>query len=324
MITVDAIVAALSTEPHDDGISYRVVLSPDDVHLAVDARGLPSLLVPVKQLPDRRNFVLGNVRLTTHETIRFQVGETVSESPAVIVTCLDRDRPQSFSVFLLDLVHRLRSETGSPVVIIELALREWHEMLTHRDRLTVPQELGLWGELAVLRAMPDLDRGLAAWTGPSGDSVDFRSNGIALECKTSTIAWHHTLSLEQVEQVQADLAQTYLVSVWIGADAAGTSLPEMIDELEAQLANPIDFRKRLLQAGYAQEQRELYSEHYVLLREPALVPMADVPRVREVDPGVSQVRFSVSLAGCVPVEAGEVEKIQAQLVARKEEHDRGQ
>jgi hypothetical protein len=324
VITVDAIVAALNADPHDDGVSYRVLLSPGNVHVAVDVHGLPSLLVPVQRLPDRRNFVVGDVRLTTHEMIRFQVANTNSETPALIVTCLDRDRPQSFSVFLLDLVHRLNGATQSPLVIIELVLHEWHEMLTRRERLTVREETGLWGELAILQTLPDLDQGLVAWTGPSGDSVDFRSNGVALECKTSTVPWRHTLSLQQVEQVQADHAATYLVSIWIGTDAAGRSLPELIESIDGRLTDPVEFRRRLLKVGYAYEQRELYSERYTLLRGPAFIPMASVPRVRHVDPGVSQVRFTVSVEGCEPVQIEESVKIQARLVARREENDAGE
>ena len=317
MITIETIADALDIDPVDDGVSYRVVLSPGQMHVAVDARGLPSLIVPAADLPERRNYLLGEVRVATHDKIRFRIGGETHESAAIIVTCLDRERPRSFSVFLHDLIRRLETGNEPPQTIISTALREWHELLTKRGRLSREDEIGLWGELTLLLHLSDVNRGVASWTGPNGDSVDLRGDGIALECKTTTRQWKHTLGLDQVNQVKATHAETYLVSLWVGTDPAGRSLSEVVDAVEAKLSDRAEFRRKLLSAGYSPDQRELYTDHYALLSDPALISMATVPRVREVDAGVSAVRFTVSVEHCSKLDEAAAGAVMERLVAKE-------
>lgn len=320
MTTVEEIISALGGTPVGNSASYRVVLSPSHgLHLAIDSQGFPSLLVPVAKLGEARNFVLGVIRVATYAKVRFDIGETTRQASAVVVTCMNRERPQSFSVFLLDLIHRLQNEKAETIVTVESALREWHEMLTRQERLGTEQEIGLWGELVVLRGLPNLSRAVECWTGPSRDHVDFRGAAVALECKTSRARLRHALSLEQVEQVQAELVETYLVSIWIGSDPAGDSLPEMIDSIERGLSSTTTLRRRLLQVGYAYEQRNQYAERFALLSDPVLVRMSDVPRVRQVDSGVSGVRFVAELDACNPVDTDEVGRIYRRLVGGEKE-----
>jgi hypothetical protein len=53
--------------------------------------------------------------------------------------------------------------------------------------------------------------------------------------------------------------------------------------------------RRLLRAGYSPPNRAGYAATFVVLAEPEWYSVADVPRVRAADPGVSHLRYRVAL-----------------------------
>jgi hypothetical protein len=53
--------------------------------------------------------------------------------------------------------------------------------------------------------------------------------------------------------------------------------------------------KHVVSLGYSPVDKSHYATRYVLLEAPRWFRIEDVPRVREVDPGVSEIRFVVTL-----------------------------
>jgi hypothetical protein len=84
--------------------------------------------------------------------------------------------------------------------------------------------------------------------------------------------------------------------MWVGIDPIrGETVPVLVDRVLARVADPASTLRRIVTAGYSPADRGAYDASLVLLAEPEWYPVADVPRVRAADPGVSALRYLVSL-----------------------------
>jgi hypothetical protein len=75
----------------------------------------------------------------------------------------------------------------------------------------------------------------------------------------------------------------------------GISLAEKVDLLLNRVSDPTAFLRRLAQVGYSPHDRGEYDTKFLVLEAPRWFRAEDVPRVREIDEGVSNVRYVVTL-----------------------------
>jgi len=88
----------------------------------------------------------------------------------------------------------------------------------------------------------------------------------------------------------------WLVSLWVKEDPArGVTVPQLVSLLEGRSPDHGDLHRRLLRAGYSHASRSGYTTKFVMLAEPEWYPVSEVPTIREVDPGVSDIRYRVTL-----------------------------
>jgi hypothetical protein len=73
------------------------------------------------------------------------------------------------------------------------------------------------------------------------------------------------------------------------------TLPEIVAQVLERAKAPEDALSAILLAGYAPVDATGYTRKYVLLEEPAFFTLDVVPRVRQADEGVSQLRYVVTL-----------------------------
>jgi hypothetical protein len=133
---------------------------------------------------------------------------------------------------IADRVQLLSMDFGPAVVEALDALRQ---LLAGRGMLSEEQEIGLFGELLVLRhllrQLPALDA-LACWRGPAGEEHDFALPGADLEVKstTSELRSHWIGDIRQLEPSPG--RRLMLISIQLtGAGADGASLAELIEEV---------------------------------------------------------------------------------------------
>jgi len=199
-------------------------------------------------------------------------------------------------VLVVDIARRLGfsgSDTTWQKVLA--CVEEWQTLLARRPVLTVEQQLGLWGELWIISNAADPDLLVAAWRGPERDSVDFFLNGRALEMKVSRRAHVHHVSQRQIA-LPVGVHQAYLMSVWVGIDPAeGISLAELVDTILLRVSDAPALLKQIALVGYAPVDREQYATRFIPLDSPLWFHAEDVPRIRELDAGISQVRYVVTL-----------------------------
>ncbi len=144
-----------------------------------------------------------------------------------------------FYDFLCAVADHIQVDGLAAAEAFSRALQNWQALLRRAAGLTEEQQIGLLGELWVLRALIARVGGAAleAWTGPAGQAHDFRIGAVEIEVKTTRgeKRIHKISSLQQL--VASPGAELVLLSIQVtpaGADA-GTSLARELRAARTEL-----------------------------------------------------------------------------------------
>jgi hypothetical protein len=282
-------------EPHETD-DYKIATSVGRAFLARARTGAPALLIPLDVSPKGVGRRGGGFSLIPAGRVAFNHAGRRWEQSAATLECTEPDLVDTFLVLVVDLAQRLA--VAAPAVTWPIILdwvEEWQALLARRTALTSEQQLGLWGELWLISNAVDPNLTIAGWRGPERESVDFFLDGIALEVKTSRNAHMHYVSQSQIDR-PAGMHAAYLLSIWVGMDPVrGVSLKELVERLLARVSDPPALLKQVALAGYVPSDSEQYTTRFLPLEEPCWYRAGDVPRVRGIDPGISQLRYVVNL-----------------------------
>ena len=186
---------------------------------------------------------------------------------------------------LMAVADRVQLDGSEPLAALEETLNTWESILSTRTRLSTESEVGLFGELLVVRAL--LETGAAratAWRGGLGEEHDFGFSDADVEAKTTSGEkrrhWIHGLT----QLVETGETPLWLLSVQVtrGGEDQGERLPELIDQVLASAKGEDRSRveANLAQVGWNEEQRDLFDERWRLRGTPlALRVDADFPRL---------------------------------------------
>jgi hypothetical protein len=255
-----------------------------------------ALLIPLARPGPSQGRICGSLTVSFLPLLRFNIDGRVWEAPGAIVESREEALASTFSTLAFDVAETLGAESPRPPARAVLAaLARWERLFRARHVLSDAEELGLWGELWVIRTAANPNMAVEAWQGPGGERRDFLANELSVEVKTSQQRLRHHISLDQVERPSGD-TPSYLASLWVALDpAAGTSLPELVEQIRPVVEDLPEFEKKLLTVGYGGEERALYSRRFRVLESPMVFSIDSVPRVRSVDPGISEVRYVMTL-----------------------------
>ncbi len=265
-------------------------------HFAASSRdGLRAVVLPLAAGPrDAAGRRAAGFELMPHIRLRFDYGGRSWEGPAAALICREETLLDTFAVLAADISARFFDEPPTWKAVLDV-VEEWQSLLGRKGRMTPEGELGLWGELWLIDLATDVDRLFQAWLGPSGDAQDFFLDGVGIEVKTGRQRGSHHVSQTQVGRPVGSYP-AWLLSLWVKPDPiAGTSLAALASRVVARSAQPESVVRQLAAAGYNPADREEYATGLVVLREPEWFPASAVPRVREADPGVSQLRYRIAL-----------------------------
>jgi hypothetical protein len=279
-----------------DKSDYRIAATLGTAFLARARSGNVTLLVPLLQTGGAVGRSGGGFTLSSAPQVAFAHDGREWDQASAILECTDDQLADSFLVLVLDLARRMDSISGEVTwPLIVMWVEEWQYLLGRKHLLSPEQQLGLWGELWVIARASDTDSLFGAWLGPDQEPVDFFHDAIGLEVKVARRAHVHHVSQSQVDRPKGDF-KTYLLSIWVGVDSnQGVSLPAIVDVLLNKVSDPSSFLRRLAQVGYTPHDRAEYGTRFLVLEEPKWFRAEDVPRVREMDEGISNVRYTVTL-----------------------------
>ena len=177
---------------------------------------------------------------------------------------------------LCAVADRIQLEKTAPLEALESTIVMWERVLARRKRLGDDQEIGLYGELLILRALIETvgqDVAIEGWRGPLAEEHDFGFSDSDTEVKTTSreTRQHWVSNLSQL--VPTRNRALWLVSAQItraGADH-GESLPQLIAAVRTLLASN-DHRRRygevLTKLHWSDDHQDLYTQRWTLRSAP--------------------------------------------------------
>jgi hypothetical protein len=155
---------------------------------------------------------------------------------------------------------------------------------------------GLWAELFVIAVSGDTASWLRAWRRTASEKFDFAFNTVRVDVKSGQSSRRlHSFSLEQLVPPEGSTA--YVASVLVRQGASGVGILGLADRLANDVAEHGDLVDKIWR-NTAETLGRDFSELMDLRFDEAhaqqtlrFVPADLVPRPRQVDPGVANVRF---------------------------------
>jgi hypothetical protein len=294
--SIAALRGVWSSVPGKSGnADYTLLAEIEGAFAARSRAGLPAVVFPMEDVgtaPFGRR--ASGCELLAHSETRFVFQGRDTVGPAAALLCIDPLLVDAFVVLAVDAAKRLRASGGS-WASLQAIVEEWQSLLAPRGRPSAETEMGLWGELWFLSQSADIERAIAGWRGPDGDATDFFLGGKGAEVKTSRLRRQHFVSLAQVD-APVGTHDAWMMSIWVKPDPGSSSTVATLAESILNRAHDRgEALRRLARAGYSPAERSGYLATFVVLTEPEWFGAADIPRVRAADPGVSQLRYRVSL-----------------------------
>lgn len=216
-----------------------------------------------------------------------------------------------FTKVAADLINLMESTSTQEGVRIHGAMiariRAWQAFMK-RDSdgvLSTEEEIGLFGELLVLRNL--LDDGVSefdaldSWTGPGDGLHDFLLGNGAIEVKTTVAPAGFLARIASLDQLDDSLHQPlYVAAVRLAQLDEGATLPELIDEIAELLQDPgaaVSLSSHLVSAGYMEATRFEYRKRFRCSELTYRVVGADSPRLTRanVPTSIHEARYSLDL-----------------------------
>jgi hypothetical protein len=226
------------------------------VLIGVRDTGARHLLVPIDGKHTLHEDVDGRAVTLRRQVLEDETSYRVYASLALV----DDKLRDLFTALCAEVVERIAATPDKAVAALRRTLADWRALLSGSRHTLGPAELaGLFGELTVLRAMIDRDPGAVAfWTGPLKSKQDFHRGTTALEVKSTTSTESRTVRIHGLGQLDGGDGRLLLTWFRLHTDR-GRSVPELVDEILDITDDEATFLGALLQAGYVQMEREVYS-----------------------------------------------------------------
>jgi hypothetical protein len=200
------------------------------------------------------------------------------------------------------------------------ALSNMRAVLATRHRLSPDQQVGLLGELLVLRSLLRIhseETVIGWWLGPLAEQHDLACEDYDVEIKTAT-SERRIHVIHGTGQLQRNPARPlWLLSIRLtrAGGGSGVSLAAAVTGILQQLTNRRDaFRDHLARLGWRDQDADLYRDAYILRDAPLAFPVDDdfpaitEERLARVVPHadlVSGISYRVDLTGRTPGDPGQ-------------------
>ncbi len=297
-LTVQEIVALLASAQPSTGADYDILTPGIEARRALLARsknGAASLLIPVARVGSDVTRLTHGLAIRGAAEVEFARGATRWTGAAAVVECREPRLMSAFAGLVAAVVARVEAGTNATWESVSSLFAEWERLLARRAILSGESELGLWAELWwIVRSIRGVDL-IEGWRGPDAERVDFLLDAFGFEIKAGRRPGVHIVSQDQVDAPLGE-AHGLLVSMHVMPDPLrGRSLEELVAEAASRASHVAQFEEKLAATGYSRADEEAYHRRYVVLEPPRFYDVADVPRVRAADPGVTNIRFRVEL-----------------------------
>jgi hypothetical protein len=214
-----------------------------------------------------------------------------------VITCVtDSD---DLKVFFLDLFDRFLRSVGSRPT--ETDVDRWidqaSKLFADLEAAPLSEIRGLWGELLVIATSENSANLVRRWHDDANDRFDFSAGEFAVEVKTCRDSERvHQFSLGQLRPVGP--AEVVIASVLVQADPTGTSVIDLMGEIESKVADSA-LHDKLRRVAFRLGARALTEsdqrfDRNVAARSIRWIRAADVPAVeRPLAPEILDVQLKI-------------------------------
>lgn len=174
---------------------------------------------------------------------------------------------------LMAIADRVQLDGVDPLVALEQTLATWQSILATRVRMSLQAEVGLLGELLLVRALLNTGAaGATAWRGGLSEEHDFGFVDADVEVKTTSGEKRHHWIHGLTQLVETGSTPLWLLSVQItrAGEAQGQTLPGLVDQMLTMATGPDRERiaQNLAAVGWHERQRDLFDERWRLRSVP--------------------------------------------------------
>lgn len=274
-------------------------------------RGESCLVALLSDVPAAQSVVYQGLTFDLHPVAEIQVGAKLGEGAIGVVRCTDPRLERNFHALVADAVSIARANasrftTGRG---FDDFVTEWADLFGSVRALSRDESLGLWGELEILASVGNADRAVEVWHGPDAGVFDFAANSVCLEVKTSVAGHRHDFSLLQVVP-PSEATDVVIASLRVRSDPAdGRTVDDQVARVRAALSSGGLLDRKLSRLGHIPgTDPERYS-----VVDRSVVEASLVPQPRDVDQGVTGVRFSADVSMVPSISPAKVKSIFARL-----------
>jgi Putative PD-(D/E)XK family member, (DUF4420) len=194
-----------------------------------------------------------------------------------------------FYGLMQDMADRVQLQGSDPVAAFAETIRNWKALLRPTERMPDEMQVGLVGELWLLRRLMTVggSQAIDGWTGPAGEPHDFRLGTTEIEVKTTRRhrRLHRISSLEQLSPSSGRVLFVLSLMLQPAGRLGGWTLPELVDEVRTLVAAAPTSADRLEQAllltwRYSDAHASHYAQRLEMRHQPVLIEVADgFPRI---------------------------------------------
>lgn len=222
------------------------------------------------------------------------------------------DNLEEAYAFVRSILDRIQIEKAEFAVAVEEAVESLIGILALRRTLSKEKQVGLFGELLILRAVQRRDgteAALKSWRGARGEEHDFGLSQLDLEVKTTTgeRRIHWISGANQLVPTPGRPLVLASVQLTTAGSQAGRTLSTLVEETKARFHSKLSIvTGQLNSVGYHDVDADLYPTRWVLRSIPEFYevgpsfPAITLGRLQTVVPGaerIQEVRYSVDVTG---------------------------
>lgn len=261
---------------------------------------------------------------------RFYRDAPVDGQVRLRIELTDESYRDIFLVVSSDILDRLLEykDGTQAAVVLQRRVDHWKKFMqaSGPEGLTRSKQIGLYGELLVLRSLLDFqdnkEMALESWLGPNGSNQDFVLEARAIEVKTTASNEPTRVQISNERQLDTvGLSLLFLCHVIIDERTnAGIALPTLVDEIISILPDNLSatFLDLLAKAGYLNVQRDLYGKRGYIERGRIYYQVTDgFPRIIPADlmGGVNEVSYQIDLSAAKEMKRPERNVLSSYLIA---------
>jgi hypothetical protein len=229
------------------------------------------------------------IRVPVKKDYRLKDTSPLAEVQIAVISVLDETFIQvstaskqlypEFVSFINSSVQRISSQPTDPESAIIETLKAWRTLLAPLAVMSEEQQVGLWGELYILKLMLNSVISANCWVGPQGEPHDFRAGTIELEIKTTrSLKRIHVISnLNQLTPTMGH--KLFLISLQVApaGTRGGENLSQMVNSICQQVAliegakEADDIREKIKNLGYREQHSGFYLGPFVLRNAPRVI-----------------------------------------------------